>query len=135
MNLKTARNELAAGITAAALDVYGYGRPPGAVQHFPCAIVQDPSRIDYHPTMKRRTSVELTVRVAVSRQAAQDSSARLDELVSAGAGGVPELLESLTGSWSQIAVTELVGGYADLQQGNELVGVAADLNVLLTFNN
>ena len=133
MNVGAARDELAAGITAGELGVHGYPRPPGAVQHFPAAIVQDPGRVNYHTAVKRRTTLELVVRVAVSRQAAGDSTAKLDELVSPG--GVPDLLESIAGSWSQLAVLELVGGYADLMQGTQLVGVAADLSCLLTFTN
>jgi len=134
MTIADAREELAAGITAGALGVFGYPRPPGAVGVLPAAIVQDPFRITYHETAGRRTVVELAVRVIVGRAAAQDQVARLDELVTYS--NLPKLIEDITGgSWSSIAVTELAGGYADFAQGQQMIGVAADLTVRLTFPN
>lgn len=131
--LRTARDELAAGITAGELGVHGYPRPPGQIAVFPAAVVGDPISIDYHPTMKRRTTVELYVRVIVGAQASQDSVARLDELVSRSQ--LPALLESITGSWSGLAVQELTGPYGRFMQGDQVVGVAADLRCALTFTN
>lgn len=131
--LRIARDELAAGITAGALGLQGYARPPGQVATFPAAVVLDPSRVRYHVSNGKRTEVELAVRVIVGRQASQDSVARLDELVSRSQ--LPALLESITGSWHGLAVTELAGGYADFQQGGQIVGTAADLLCSLTFTN
>lgn len=135
MTIKAVRDELAAGITAAtALGVFGYARPPGLVGVFPAAVVQDPNRISYHETAGRRTVVELAVRVIVGRSGVQDQVDRLDELITYS--NLPKALEDITGaSWTSIAVTESVGGYADFAQGKQIVGVAADLLVRLTLTN
>lgn len=131
--LRDARDELAAGITAGSA-VHGYPRPPGQVAVLPAAVVMDPRRIQYHTTAGKKTVVELVVRVIVGSQAAQDSVARLDELVSRS--GIPAVLEAITGgSWHDLAVVELEGPYADFRQGDQRVGVAADLVCRLTFNN
>ena len=133
MSIKTARSELAAGITAASsLGVFGYARPPGAVGVLPAAIVQDPTSIRYHTTASRRTVVDLDVLVIVGRAGEQEASDRLDELVTYT--NLPAAIEAITGaSWSQIVVNELVGGYADFQQAGRIVGVAGSLSCRLTF--
>lgn len=132
MTIATARNELAAGVTAGALGVYGYARPPGQIAKFPAAVVQDPTRIEYHTTLGRRSVVTLDVRVVVGRAAAEDQVAKLDELVTFAQ--MPALLESISGSWLELAVTELAAGYSTFMQGGQAVGVAADLTCELTFN-
>ena len=132
MTIATARDELAAGITAAAIGVYGYARPPGQIAKLPAAVVQDPSRVVYHAAAGRRSVVTVDVRVIVGRSAAEDQVAKLDELVTYA--NLPATLEAVSGSWLELAVTELANGYSTFMQGGTAIGVAADLTCTLTFN-
>ena len=131
MNLRTARDELAAGIAAADLELTGYPRPPGKVGRFPAAIVRDPTAIRYHTARAVRIEVDLPVFVLVSRSAAQDGTAALDELVSS----LPGVIDELTGSWETIVAHELAGGYVDFAQASELVAVGAVINTRLVFKS
>lgn len=132
MDLKAARNEIAAGIDADDLDVVGYARPPGQIARFPAAVVGDPSSIVYHGAAGRRVVVTIPVRVIVARTAVQDGTDLLDDLVSYD--GLPTALEDIAGgSWEQLVVNELTGGYADFVQAGKPIGVTADLTCQLTF--
>lgn len=132
MSIATVRDELAAGITATG-SAYGYARPPGQISTFPAAVVVDPTEITYHLAAGRRTRIRLPIRVIVARTAAQDAVVRLDELITYTE--LPADIEAITGSWTDIAVLDSIGGYVDFRQADRLVGVAADLNVQITINN
>lgn len=128
MDLRAARDRLAAEHPA---DLHAHPRPPGAVGHLPCYVVQDPTEIDYHPTAGDRQNVTLAVRVIVARTADQDGTAELDDLVST----LPDLLQAITpdGKWRGLAITGMTGGYRDFSEGGAVIGVSADLTARITF--
>ena len=127
MDLRAARDRLADQHPAG---IAGHARPPGNVPTFPAYIVQDPSQIDYRPTMGDRQAATFAIRVIVARTD-ELATAALDDLVSE----LPALLEAITpdGKWRQLAITEATGGYAEFPQGGRVVGLSADLTARITF--
>lgn len=126
MDLRAVRDRIAAQHPAG---IMAYPRPPAAIGHLPCYVVRDPTRINYRSTMGGTVTVTFPVRVIVARIAAQDNSPALDDLLST----LPADLQAITpgGLWQPrgLHVEEMTGGYSDYQQGDQLIGIAADLTV------
>ena len=131
MDLAAARVAIAAGAPSG---VHGYARPPGLVGSLPAMIVGDPDTIEYHEARATRHEAIIPVRVIVPRSAEQDSTAELDTLISFG--NLPATLEAIVSAeWDQLVVERLTGGYADFSNGNNIIGISADLTVRIIFTS
>ena len=129
MSIKAVRDLVAAGADAHADIAVGYGRPPGDIADLPAVVVQDPTAIRYHTAMGARRVIEVPVRVIVPRDGEEDSTERLDDLLTYAE--LPATLEAIdgTGVWLQLVADDVIGGYFDVLDPDHdaVIGLGADI--------
>ena len=132
MDLRAIRDRIAAQHPEG---IHGHARPPASIGAFPCYVVGDPTSINYRSTFGGTIRVILPIRAIVELSGAQDTSAKLDDLVS----DLPAQLEAITpdpsGLWQPrgFEIGSMSGGYGIYAQGGRDVGYAADLTATIVI--